>query len=273
MLGRFSLVAIALTAVVLGACGVGQRPTATPTSTPTAPPPLTAQCVSTEAYANELIVAVIGEDPVPTAFDAINSGGCEFNAPVTHIIVTLQGAGGTQAATIALPTPAANVGIPLRDGVTIPVVDAGLTPGRYGRTVEARTADGRTTAIQGFEPVILVADHDSVQTMLLRAESRWERSGIRDYSYTILWTCECSFGTGPVKVTVRNNVVVGEAREGFGTIDALFDLLQSAIDRPAESIPVTFDEALGYPTEGRIDYIRNAIDDELEFRLYDFVRR
>jgi hypothetical protein len=277
MLRRTTLVAIiALAALALAACGVGQQPTPTPTNTqgpsptPTLAEPLTATCFATEAYALELISAIIGEDPVPTAFDNINSGGCEFSAPVTEIIIRLVGEGGTQQATIALLEPSTDIGVPLSEGVSIALVDTDLKPGRYERTVTAKTADGQSTTIQGFEPVLLVPDEHSVQTRLLRAQSRWERSGIDDYTYTISWICECGLNQGPVEVTVENGQVVGGPREGYGTIDALFEMLQEAIDHPADSVTAAFEETYGYPTEGRMDYIHNAIDDELEFEVLSF---
>jgi hypothetical protein len=57
---------------------------------------------------------------------------------------------------------------------------------------------------------------------------------------------------------------------GFPTIEDLFDEIQDAIDRDADNIDATYDESFGYPVQVFIDWIRNAIDDEMSFQVSDY---
>ncbi len=47
------------------------------------------------------------------------------------------------------------------------------------------------------------------------------------------------------------------------SVDALYDVIQGAVDRDAAVVTVSYDNALHYPTSIQIDYIINAADDEL----------
>ena len=97
-------------------------PTPTPTLTPTPAPTPTptpsepeALCITTEAYATDYIMAVIGQDPVPTAFDAINGGGCDFNVAIHAVRIELTGSGHSRTVDIRLPALARNLGVPFND--------------------------------------------------------------------------------------------------------------------------------------------------------------
>ena len=72
--------------------------------------------------------------------------------------------------------------------------------------------------------------------------------------------------------TVASAVYVdsGKAPEhdGFGryvTIDALFDTIQEGIDENAAEVTVTYDPALGYPTDAAVDYDARMADEEYRF--------
>lgn len=275
---------LSIIVLLAAACGVNPSPTPTsvpqstptPTVTPPASAPLTAQCLSTEAYALELIVAVIGQDRVPTAFDGINVGGCEFSDEVVKLEVTLANGNDSQTAAINLPAGTIQTGFPLAAEVTVPLVEGNLSPGKYARTVTAFTADGRSVQIDGFEPVILIQEEDSVQAELLRAQSRWERSGITRYQYTAAWQCFCMPNyIADVTVDVQDDDVLsitfvditGDVPdpERYGTIDAFFARIQDAIDRDAAAITAEYDAMLGYPTRVFIDYEEMIADEEQGF--------
>jgi hypothetical protein len=286
------LITIGTAALLLTACGVDSgadgptpMPRATPTDMPTATPmiQLDVVCVATKAYAVEHIVVVIGKDPVPTAYDAINSGSCEFSEAIVLVQITLRNESGGQMAEIVLPLGTTQLTVPFADVTGLPVIDGELAPGRYERTVTAYTPDGRLSgAIAGFEPVILVDDADGMQTDLLRAQSRWERSGIQYYTYRGAIQCFCPPAyVAPVDITVVGGAVdkvvyapgafTGDVPEQgrLSTIDGLFAILQDAIDEQAVSIRADFHPQLGYPTEAFIDYVANIADEELGFTASD----
>lgn len=268
------------------ACGVDPTPGATPTpprepgpaGTPT-PGPFEPSCFSTEAYALEHLVAVIGEDTIPTRFDAINGGGCEFDRDIKEIRIELTGNGSSQTAVYPFPVPVRQVRVPFDDTMAGPVIDSSLTPGLYERRVVAVAKDGSATEIPGFEPVILVRDPESVQARLLRAESRWQRSGVTSYVYEASWRCFCPMEyVAPVNVTVVDGVAteIGFADPGqagevpsperFGAIERHFEFLQEAINQGAAAITVEFHE-LGYPTSVFVDYHALTIDEEQGFAI------
>ena len=275
-------------ALLIAGCAVdptASQPAPTPRATPTPMPTAAAVvqldvvCIATEAYAVEHIVATIGHDRVPTAYDAINSGSCQFSEPIVLMQITLRNESGGQVAEVALPLGTTELRVPFADVSGLPVIDGGLVPGRYERTMIAFTTDGRPSgAIGGFEPVILAANAEGLQADLLRAMSRWERSGIKDYTYQTATLCFCPQEyAAPVNITVVSGGVNTVAFSGdgfpgdvpepgrFSTIDGLFAILQGAIDKQAVSIRANFHPQLGYPTEAFIDYVASIADEELGF--------
>jgi hypothetical protein len=118
---------------------------------------------------------------------------------------------------------------------------------------------------------------------LERARARWEEHAPVLYEYRLQRSCFCprSF-VRPVRITVSDGVVVAAVDpgtneplnpppDGFPTIDDLFDEIQDAIDREADSVDATYDGALGYPVQVFIDWIENAIDDEMAFQVSEYV--
>jgi hypothetical protein len=53
-------------------------------------------------------------------------------------------------------------------------------------------------------------------------------------------------------------------------MEGVFDLIEDALDRDAGRIEVTYDSRYGHPIDATIDYILNAVDDELSFRVRAF---
>ena len=112
---------------------------------------------------------------------------------------------------------------------------------------------------------------------------RWRAANLADYEYGYQKFCECHRESPPeTLVTVRAGEVVGvrhrpqgidfevpaETRnlEFYWTVEGLFNLLESALEREAE-VRVQYHETLGYPTELYIDYDREFIGDELDLKV------
>jgi hypothetical protein len=55
----------------------------------------------------------------------------------------------------------------------------------------------------------------------------------------------------------------------YPTVEGLFDTIRDGLDR-AGSIEVTYDAARGYPTRIAIDWVKNAIDDEIAYTVTEF---
>ncbi len=112
------------------------------------------------------------------------------------------------------------------------------------------------------------------------ARARWTRAGISDYNFVFTITCFC-VETGTFDVEVQNNIVVHVTslpdsemvgNEVGKTIGDLFGILAEAYARNADQVTVSYDPALGFPTSIALDYIAEAIDDEVSYGVENFVR-
>ena len=282
-IGLLPLACVVVTALVIGSA-YGQDPVPTPTvpSSPTTGVSINPLCFATEAYALEHLVAVIGEDVVPTNFDAVNGGGCQFGSPVSQITVTLTGEHGSQVAVIPLAMPVNEIVFPLPSNLDVPLIDPALPSGRYERTVTV--GSGPTAALSGFEPVLLVDDLASPMALLLRAGSRWERSGITNYTYRAAWRCFClPEYVALVDVQVVSGQVTGTefgeagfsgdvpSPQRFGAVTDLFAFIEDAFEQGAARVDVEYDPMLGYPTEVFVDYDERIIDEEQGFTVSTLV--
>ncbi len=111
---------------------------------------------------------------------------------------------------------------------------------------------------------------------LERNQSRWEATRPASYVFAIERLCFCGVESrGPVRVRVQGTAVVERIyvdtggsvppalAELFPTVDGLFALVRSAIEDGAYEVRVMYHAVLGVPIDIWIDYIENAIDDEL----------
>lgn len=111
------------------------------------------------------------------------------------------------------------------------------------------------------------------------AMQKWESRGPSDYSFDYALTCFCGMLTWPIRVEVRGGEVVRATRAGtedelseeelaqLPTIDELFAMIAEAIEQDAAVIDATYDDELGYPVSVFIDWIKNAVDDEVSFTV------
>ena len=127
--------------------------------------------------------------------------------------------------------------------------------------------------------------------------TKWEASGIENYSYTIKHNCFfIPTHTKSHLITVRNNVITDflfsdtlqpdleSDRSHFGPIDSLFDILQTGLGHkrfvfiddmglsgPGPAIvKAAFDPILGHPVQIYIDYSILIADEELYLKITSF---
>jgi hypothetical protein len=123
------------------------------------------------------------------------------------------------------------------------------------------------------------ARSDDAQKRLTENRRKWSSKAVKNYQYDFQRICFCVPAyTKAVKITVREGVAAqmayantGEAVdkakfELYYTVAQMFNYIQTAIDKKAHSIKVVYDDELGYPTSVEIDYIKNAMDDEMRFK-------
>jgi hypothetical protein len=117
------------------------------------------------------------------------------------------------------------------------------------------------------------------------ARRMWRSQGITSYTFRVEVLCFCvEEGRGPFAVTVEQGRVASVTDPETGapraanefvplTVEALFDKVEDAIERDAADLDVRYDARYGYPVEVAIDFIANAIDDEVTYRASDLAPR
>ena len=115
------------------------------------------------------------------------------------------------------------------------------------------------------------------------ARRRWEAARPAAYAFTFERLCFCPVElTRPTVVTVRGGAVESlryvdgggpvdpRFASAYPTIDGLFDAIAEALARPPASFSATYDPARGYPVRVDIDPIRDAVDEEVGYRVRDW---
>ena len=118
---------------------------------------------------------------------------------------------------------------------------------------------------------------------LSEARARWSQRGPSSYVMTVVRSCECTpLMTGPVVITVQNDVVVSRIYKNSGAavtpdyfelfpaVDGMFDFIADLHRGDPYDIDVTYDAALGYPVSVSADMHKDYVDDEFTVRISSF---
>ena len=127
--------------------------------------------------------------------------------------------------------------------------------------------------------------HVAIQEAELEdALAKWEQAGPVSYDYVLTRNCFCPQQfIGPYDGSVRNGEIVLVTYQGDDTakvkgledtpyaevapdVRAMFEIVREAI-KQADEVTVTYHPDLGYPTKVSIDWIRDAVDDEVGYQL------
>ncbi len=124
-----------------------------------------------------------------------------------------------------------------------------------------------------------------------QARDKWQAANISHYRFNLFIGCFCAFRDEmPLTVEVKDGEVVSLQSESVGeinpanleyyqrylTIDKLFNEIENGFkgedseSKPAETLTVTYDETYGFPTQISIDFIEQAVDDELGLTISNF---
>jgi hypothetical protein len=121
-----------------------------------------------------------------------------------------------------------------------------------------------------------------------RNAAKWEDAGVTHYSYSLFIGCFCPFAQDmPLIIEVKDGEMVSitrfdgtsiettdpayETYVSYATIDRIFLKLETALSGEAEDVVVAYDSVYGFPANIAIDYIKEAIDDELSLQISNFV--
>ena len=125
------------------------------------------------------------------------------------------------------------------------------------------------------------------------ALDKWEESKFSHYEFRYGLACICP-QTNPSLIVVyadtvyqvldpetRDSLMVQTAenmfefagdvyRSSYRTIDELFEIIKDARARDAYKLYVEYDESKGFPISIDIDYIKNAVDDEVFYSVSEY---
>ena len=121
----------------------------------------------------------------------------------------------------------------------------------------------------------------SASSELEQNRALWEQQDSQNYSFELFILCFCPYGGQmPLSIVVSDGEVVslatadgsdpGPSLEYFSqadTIEELFDIIETAQSGAADEVKVQYDPDYGYPVSIDIDYIEEAIDDEISYQV------
>ena len=123
------------------------------------------------------------------------------------------------------------------------------------------------------------------QTEIERNLDKWRDANISHYRYRLNISCFCVFSQDmPLVIEVMDGKVVSMEYESgkeidapdlelfnkFSTIDRIFAEVEAGLAGAADEVKVTYDETYGFPVDITIDYVKEAIDDELYLTVSNF---
>jgi hypothetical protein len=123
--------------------------------------------------------------------------------------------------------------------------------------------------------------YEAEKSQLSDARARWVKANtpaIAGYVFNSRLSCECIF-TSPVRITVAYDSIVSindiqsltplpdSEFKYFRTINDWFDWIGSSLDRNPSTARVTYDTALGYPSDIYFDFVSVIADDETGLKI------
>ena len=118
-----------------------------------------------------------------------------------------------------------------------------------------------------------------------RARETWQDAKISHYRFNVFVSCFCVFNEDmPLIIEVKDGEVVSmEFKSGkeidaanleyfqrFATVDKLFEEIEKDQNGEADKVTVEYDATYGFPTKIDIDFIEQAVDDELYLTISNF---
>lgn len=129
------------------------------------------------------------------------------------------------------------------------------------------------SAQAGFQKTVDPAIEDgSAARDLAEAREKWAASGTTNYLFRIKASCFC-MRTGPTDILVKNGTAVVSDPDWWGptTIPELFAEVERAIDRQVGKLKVKYRESDGLPEQIYVDWITEAVDDEMGYTVSNLV--
>jgi len=134
---------------------------------------------------------------------------------------------------------------------------------------------------------ILAACSAGATTEFDKNLAKWNEANISHYRYSLFIGCFCAFRDQmPLTIEVKGGEVVSMIRpdgttvnstdpsydifESYATIDRVFLKLEADQTGDADEVAVTYDPTYGFPANVAVDYIKEAVDDEISYQVSNF---
>ena len=144
----------------------------------------------------------------------------------------------------------------------------------------------KTKIISIFFVLVLTLSACGGGSAFQQNQEKWEGQNIDHYRFTIAVSCFCPFANVDVTYDVQNGQVVSQSVQSspdnpvdeaqvsdfyqpYNTIEKVFEYLAGAIKDADETI-IDYDPTYGFPTNISVDWIEQAIDDEMYLAISDF---
>jgi hypothetical protein len=123
------------------------------------------------------------------------------------------------------------------------------------------------------------------QSEIEQNKEKWQDASISHYRYHLHISCFCAFVENmPLIIEVQDGRVVSmdfqsgneidpnllELFDKYTTIDHIFAELEADLNGAADKVTIEYDPTYGFPTKADIDFVEEAIDDELYLTLSNF---
>lgn len=132
--------------------------------------------------------------------------------------------------------------------------------------------------------IVLAACSVAPKTPLAANREKWAAQGITHYSFNLIVGCFCAFRSQmPLAIEVNDGKVVSivdnagqpvdqfaDVFDKYNTIEKLFNATEAAQNGGAEKTTVEYNAEKGYPESVYIDYIEQAVDDEISLTVSNF---
>ena len=116
-------------------------------------------------------------------------------------------------------------------------------------------------------------------------QDKWEGQNINHYRFTVAVSCFCPFANVTVTYEVQNGQVVNQSvqstpdnpideaqvsdfYQSYNTIEKVFDYVDAIKD--ADETTIEYDSTYGFPTNISVDWIKQAVDDEMYLTISNF---
>jgi hypothetical protein len=136
-----------------------------------------------------------------------------------------------------------------------------------------------------FIALALVACSAANPSEIERNHQKWQNSSVSHYRFSLFVGCFCVFSQDmPLNIEVKDGKVVSmEFQSGkaidegsrdlfrrYETIDQIFAELEKDLNGEADEVSVAYDSNYGFPAQVNIDFIKDAVDDEVALNISAF---